>query len=359
MKEIAFFIHDLGIGGIEKSLVNLINDMSENEFEVTIYSSGDDRRICKQFKRAVKIEKINLLNENIRNLFIKELSLLNINKCLNLLKLAKEIKKNENSIKCKKALVNVLDVLENEYDIAVFYSLPTRYELLYVLKKVKAKEKVAWVHMDLTTYKGRIEEFEDIYYLYDRLVCVSEFCKKKCEEILPRCKNSIIVKSNKINIEDIIKKSNEYKVEKAKDIFMIFTCSRLSHEKQPDLAVELLSELLKKGYNVCWIWAGSGPLLNNIKNRINSNELNRNFILLGDVDNPYPYYKNCDLYVQLSLNESYCISLAEAKALECNILTTNFPSAYEILEDERTCICNNNKLALLEEIENRIVFHKT
>ena len=38
MKKVLFFIHDLGIGGAEKVLVNLVNNMDKSCFDITVQS---------------------------------------------------------------------------------------------------------------------------------------------------------------------------------------------------------------------------------------------------------------------------------------------------------------------------------
>ena len=46
--------------------------------------------------------------------------------------------------------------------------------------------------------------------------------------------------------------------------------------------------------------------------------LNNNIILLGNKNNPYPFFKDCDIYVQPSRHEGYCITLAEARIFKNN-----------------------------------------
>ena len=48
-------------------------------------------------------------------------------------------------------------------------------------------------------------------------------------------------------------------------------------------------------------------------------------ILLGAKSNPYPYIKNCDVYVQTSFSEAYCLTVAEARILCKPIITTDAP----------------------------------
>ena len=58
-----------------------------------------------------------------------------------------------------------------------------------------------------------------------------------------------------------------------------------------------------------------------------------------------------DLYVQSSIYEGLCITLIEAKLLQKPIVTTNFPSAYGIIEQDKTgIICEMNAVAIAQSI---------
>ncbi|MEG1009463.1 MAG: glycosyltransferase, partial [Clostridia bacterium] len=54
-------------------------------------------------------------------------------------------------------------------------------------------------------------------------------------------------------------------------------------------------------------------------------------IFLGVKSNPYPYIKECDLFLMSSRYEGYSIVLNEALILEKKILTTNTLGPKEIL----------------------------
>ena len=80
------------------------------------------------------------------------------------------------------------------------------------------------------------------------------------------------------------------------------------------------------------------------------------FILLGSSDNPYPYIKQCDIYVQPSRFEGYCITLAEARILKKAIITTNFFGAQEqIVDGETGLIVNFDEEKLYDSIKKLII----
>lgn len=64
--------------------------------------------------------------------------------------------------------------------------------------------------------------------------------------------------------------------------------------------------------------------------------MENNFILLGQNPNPYKFIRQCDIYVQPSRHEGFCITLAEAKLFNKPNVTTNFTGASEQIIDGMT-----------------------
>ena len=79
--------------------------------------------------------------------------------------------------------------------------------------------------------------------------------------------------------------------------------------------------------------------------------LEENVMLLGTIKNPFPYYAQCDLYVQTSLHEGYCISLAEAQAFSKPIVSTDVAGARDLLTNkDREMIVGFDDNSLFEAI---------
>ena len=55
--------------------------------------------------------------------------------------------------------------------------------------------------------------------------------------------------------------------------------------------------------------------------------------LLGKKENPYPYMKACDIYVQPSRYEGSPMTVLEAKALGRPVILTAFPTASSVVTD--------------------------
>ena len=137
----------------------------------------------------------------------------------------------------------------------------------------------------------------------------------------------------------------------------ILTVGRLTHEKGQELCIEALKKLKDKGYKVKWYCVGNGASRKKYEELVINNNLIEDFIFLGSKTNPYSFMKQCDIYVQPSLHEGYCITLAEAKCFGKPIVTTNFTGAKEQIINRDTGIiveCNSDDLykAIKEVIDN-------
>jgi glycosyltransferase involved in cell wall biosynthesis len=94
--------------------------------------------------------------------------------------------------------------------------------------------------------------------------------------------------------------------------------------------------LLDDNLNLRWYLIGDGEEKENLEYLIKKNNLADRIILLGTIVNPYPYFKECDIYVQPSRHEGYCITLAEARLFNKAIVTTDSVGAKEQIVDGET-----------------------
>ena len=113
----------------------------------------------------------------------------------------------------------------------------------------------------------------------------------------------------------------------------ILTVGRMSPPKGIDTAVLACAELIKRGYDVKWYHIGRGEQEEEIRSLVKDNRLESNFILLGEKENPYPYMRECDIYVQPSRFEGKSIAIDEAKCLAKPIAVTAFPTVFDQIED--------------------------
>jgi len=135
--------------------------------------------------------------------------------------------------------------------------------------------------------------------------------------------------------------------------FLIASCGRLSAEKQPLFAINIAKEMMRSGIeDFQWLFIGDGSMSEVMQKQIKAAGLENRVVLLGNQPNPWKYIAKADAFVQMSKYESFCLALAEAQILGIPSVTTNFPSAYEIVEDGVTgYIVENNWMAICDKLE--------
>ena len=126
------------------------------------------------------------------------------------------------------------------------------------------------------------------------------------------------------------------------DGIRILTVGRLSEEKGQDIVPDILKKLKSAGYNVRWYLLGGGNLEINIKQKIEELNLQNDLILLGKKINPYPYYQECDVYVQTSRHEGFCITVAEAKIFNLPIVATDVVGIRDQLKNKNELVVQRN-----------------
>lgn len=343
------------MGGIEKSLVGLINSLPEDKFDVTVIVSSDDRRLLPDIKRKVTVRLIGPKRYTGVGAILNKLKHFQAASAMRLIKL-KLTEKGKNEERNREIMyAHTLSVPDEKYNVAIAYYLPDTYEIPYTLDCVRAKKRAAWTHMDIIQYAPRMPYLESYYKRFDRVFCVSDFVESGYKKTYPRRKDQTRVFHNITNAEFIEKQAEAYKTEKRG--VTLFTCARVSHEKQPLLCVEALKALVESGVDAYWYWAGgdTNGFMEKTEEKIRELNLGKRFILLGALTNPYPYYKACDVYVQASLHESYCISLAEAKILCGRIVCTDIPAVRESLAPSAACkIVPSDATALADGIKSAL-----
>lgn len=355
MKKILIMTGSMNVGGIEKALVEMLKIMPYDLYEVDLLLEEPEGVYMSEIPKEVNM----VYNPTIANCLYKSrkkqikemLEQKQITKILKLLfeSIIYAITKNRCryfSWQCSR-----MDRIEKKYDVAIAYSNPFRFPGHYILKNVIADKKILWNHTDLLYDKINHSGFKRLYENVDCFVNVSYAALESCAKIFPEMRNKMTVYYNVINSDEIIKKSKEFDVDEKNDAPKLLTVGRLSSEKGQDRIPDIARILKKRNVDFIWYIVGSGPLFNQIKIKIEKYGLRKCVILVGNKDNPYPYIRMCDIYVQTSWQEAYCLTIHEARVLKKPIVTTNLKCMQEqIISGENGLIVENN----IDEIANGI-----
>ena len=116
----------------------------------------------------------------------------------------------------------------------------------------------------------------------------------------------------------------------------ILTVARLDYQKGIDIAIEAATQLKKSGSRFVWYVVGGGGYIEKYESIRDERGLTDSFVFLGERRNPFPCYRDCDVYVQPSRVEAYCLTIAEARAFSKPIVTTATVGGSEQIEDGKT-----------------------
>ena len=360
MKKIIFMCINMNIGGTEKALLNMINEIPRDEYEVTILmleESGGFLSFIPDWVNVKYIENFDKIRDVLNQppiklvkCYIKKLKFISSFNIVLLHIISKFM--GERSLYFKWVLRKYPNISE-VYDIAVAYAGPMDFITYFVSDKIASTKKIQWIHFDITKISFNSKFANKFYNKYDKILAVSEEAKQKLIMKCPSLSFKTEVFYNVISPKSIEKLSNLG--EGFKDHFegiRILTVGRLSQEKGQDLAIKALYRLIKDGYKVRWYCIGDGVYKKKYEEIIKEYGLEEHFILLGSSINPYKYMKECDIYVQPSRHEGYCITLGEARCFNNPIVTTNFTGSREQIEHETNgLVCEVSDIALYNSIK--------
>lgn len=346
-KKIVFVIESLHLGGAEKSLVTLLNLLDYSKLDVDLILFNKDG-----FFNALLPKQVSVINENYPKLSLVE-------------RLSFAVKRKRNKTRHPAQLLwslikNKFRTHEKTYDIAIAYN--QGFATYFTEKYINADKKLAWINTDYPKAGYYLPIDYPIYKKYNHVVCVSEESKITFTRALEMIKEKLdVVMVKDITDASIISKQAEeipqYQFDDNK--INILTVARLSKPKALHLTIEACKILKAKHATINWYIVGEGSERENLEALIKANQLESNMHLLGAFPNPYPYMKACDIYVQTSLFEGLGLTLIEASYLNKPIVTTNFPTAFSIINDGETGLIAEMTAESIAEKIDRLILDKT
>ena len=227
-------------------------------------------------------------------------------------------------------LLKKMPAWDTEYDVALAYW--GDHTMFYMCDKVKAKKKIAWLHFDYASPPR-----EDALYLHyfskcDKVVTVSKKIEASLKQALPEIADKVMTMENIIDAEDIWQRASE-PCDLADNFqgIRLLTVGRICHQKGYDMAIPAIARLVSEKHDIKWYIIGDGEAIDkeNLHARIRQYGLQDRVSFLGIRQNPYPYMKACDIYLQPSRHEGKPIAVEEAKILQKPIVVTDYSSAKE------------------------------
>lgn len=316
-KSILFCCYGLGIGGIEKCMINLLNALDTTKYDIDVLPMNPEYAMLDSLHANVTVldpfDYVMNTTDTLSAFRDKHASPADYTRYVVFRLVNKWGRKPWKLFRAPKKV----------YDIAVAYA-HTGYVPYYVIDQVQAKKKYMWHHEGRYIKDARYVLDREYYPQFDAIIPVSQDDRKVLMEAFPDLSDRFHVLYNIVDQNEIREKAAEA-VDYSKDptVLKLTTVGRLTAQKGPDILLDVAANLKNCGVPFLWYWVGGGDLENWLKEEAAKRGLSDNLRLLGNQNNPYPYVAGCDIYVQPSRYEAFCTTTREAQVLEKPIVVTD------------------------------------
>lgn len=326
MKKVLFLIHDLGPGGAEKVLVNLVNNMDREKFDITVmalFDVGVNKQFLKpHIKYKYCFKRMFRGNSHVMKLFSPKM----LHKWF----------------------------IKEHYDIEVSYLEGPSARVISGCQDQNTK-LISWIHVEQHTKKIAAQAFrtynesKKCYERFHQTICVSEFVKNDFLSIYPTL-NNVSVLYNTNETRQILEQSKEPVEDGLFFDGEIRICGvgKLIKNKGFDRLLRVHKRLIDENYPIHTYLLGDGADRSKLEDYIVENSLSDSVTLLGYKTNPYKYVANCDIFVCSSYSEGFSTAATEALIVGTSVVTTLVSGMKEMLgeNNEYGIITENSEEAL-------------
>lgn len=330
MKKVVFFSKNLHIGGMEKALVTLLNQLVKF-YDVTLILEEKDGLLLTQLNEKINVREYTL--SKYRNVFLR--------KFVNFVKRAKWAINNK-----------------NHYDFSCNYA--TYSVIGSRLAQIASKNSSYYIHSNyyevFTRDCRQVQKFFKPHRLkkFRNIICVSIESQKELQKIFVNQKGKFCTINNLIDYKNILRLSEEENSIKLshKDINLVFIGRLDNTSKNLDLLLDSFRIILKKDRKYKLYIVGRGAYLDNIKKYLSEYKMEKNVILIDELENPYSLLKRCDCLILTSNYEGFPVTYLEALVLNKPIMTTVMCSDESIdIRDYAIKLEKNSKLIAKQILE--------
>lgn len=330
-------MHYLEIGGAETSLIGLLNafDYDKVDVDLFLYSHRGElmRFIPPQVSLLPEIKDYAMIEVPVKEA-LKNLSL-SVAYGRYRAKRAHKIYQERKKPKDGNAIYGYIgkyvtphlpQISDKTYDLAISFLTPHNI----ILDKVKAKKKICWIHTDYTKVDVDARLEFPVWSAYDKIISISPSVTDSFCSVFPTLRGKIIEIENILPEKMILTQAGEYiPNEFDRGNFNIVSIGRFTYPKNFDNIPDICSMIIHKSgmKNIRWYIIGYGGDEDLIRRKIHEAGMEEHVILLGKRSNPYPYIKNCDLYIQPSRYEGKSVTVREAQMLGRAVIITDYPTS--------------------------------
>lgn len=344
-KKIIIVSHNLRIGGVERSLIGLLNSLDYSKYQVDLFLFVHDGELLpllpkevnllpenKKYKGQILSVKENMVLGNWDLLLQKYRAKKAAEQYVKQHRLSAENLVYSNYLQ-KYTLKTLPEISEEIYDLAVSFLTPH----YIVPHKLKAKKTIAWIHTDYSFFDFDKKSEIEMWGNYDYIASISDDCTKGFTSQFPELQEKVITIENILHPAFIHEQANAFSVEdempeKANE-YRFCSVGRFTHQKNFDQVPAIAKILADKGVKFKWYLIGFGGDEDLIRFKIRETMMEECVIVLGMRRNPYPYMKACDVYIQPSRYEGKAVTVREAQILAKPVVITEFSTSGSQLND--------------------------
>lgn len=324
----------LSMGGEERVLLNVLRNLVELNYDVDLlitWNHKENNLFENEIPKKVNYEFL-FDSYNGKNKLIKEIYRIKA-KTTYLKKIEKKIK-------------------NEKYDIVIDYSSNLlKYDNFDIKIPV-----FAWIHFSLTFGEKltleKIKKYKKQYKKYSKIFAITRVMKEEFINKVGIEKKKVELVYNPIDLKLIEKKAEN--VEKKYENYLkqdyFLQVSRLTQQKQPEHLVDIYYKLKQAGIKEKLYFIGDGEKKEIIKQKIKEYNLENDIILLGQIENPYPFFKNAKLFVHTAKYEGLPTVLLESLALGTPVVSYDCPTG------PRDILGKNNEYGELISLNDKDMF---
>ena len=344
LKRIFITAHSLEISGAERSLLGLLENIDYSQYQVDLFLLRHTGELLPHLPKEVNLlpqsEEYSCLGVPIVNAL--RMGQLGIalgrtrgkrlaRKRLKQLQIAGD-NNVSNEYSHKYTVKWLPQMSDKEYDLAISFMSPH----YFVAQKVKAQKKIAWIHTDYKTLSVDTASELQMWKPYDYIVSISDDVTKSFLHTFPSLAEKIVLVENIIPVGIMQEQARAFDVDKEMPedgTIKLLTIGRFSRAKRMDEIPKICQKIRELGINIKWYLIGFGGDESLIRQKIAEAHAEQCVIILGKKENPYPYFKACDVYLQPSRYEGKSIAVREAQIFHKPVIITNYSTANSQLED--------------------------
>lgn len=349
MKKLLIVNNNMKIGGVQKSLYNLLWSVS-GQYDITLFLFAPVGEYMDDLPAEVHVCSCGSL---FRYLGVGQ------GECAN--HLHNYLMRSFLACICKllgrsvvmPLLLRSQEPLSVHYDCAISYLQNGDPHHFYggvnefVLKKTAAARKIAFLHCDYLKCGANYKENNEVYKAFDLIAACSDGCRRSFIQAIPELSEKCVTVPNFHRCDEIRSLAAQQTYIYTPGSVHVLMVGRLAHEKGIDRAIRAVGFARAQGIPAVLHLVGSGPMENALRELARTQVLEDTVVFHGSQHNPYRFMRNADLLLMTSWHEAAPMVIDEARALSLPVLSVKTTSSDEMIS-ERGCgwVCENDQAAL-------------